>query len=104
MGKDANKNADATLTILLAPAVHHVYNREIESKTFLNAIKSALEIYISKAKTGKLPNELPAGLPKDLFSGKDFQYEKKDDGFVLRCKGKNLDKDEIHHYEFKVSR
>ncbi|MHC4088362.1 MAG: hypothetical protein ACYSWZ_19830 [Planctomycetota bacterium] len=102
--KDAIKNSDATLTTMVAPALHHVFNIEIEGKTFLNAIKAALEIYIIKAKTGKLPDKFPSGLPKDLFSGKDFQYEKTRTGFILRCQGKNLDKDEIHQYEFKVSK
>jgi hypothetical protein len=100
--KEAIKDSDATLTTMLAPALHHVFNTEVESKTFLNAIKAALEIYIIKAKTGRLPDKLPAGLPKDLFSDKDFQYEKTRTGFILRCQGKNLDKDEIHQYEFKI--
>ena len=55
-----------------------------------------------KAKTGKLPDELPAGLPKDLFSDRDFEYIKTADGFILRCQGKDLGKDEIYEYEFKV--
>ena len=100
--KDAIKDSDATLTTLVAPALHHVFNIEVRGKTFLNAIKAAIEIYIIKAKTGKLPDELPAGVPKDLFSGKDFQYEKTKTGFILRCRVKNLDKDEIHQYEFKT--
>jgi hypothetical protein len=49
-----------------------------------------------------LPESLPAGLPKDLFSGEDFEYEKTKDGFVLRSRRKDLDRDEIHQYEFKV--
>jgi hypothetical protein len=100
--KDAIKDSDATLTTMVGSALHHVFNIEVESKTFLNAIKAVLEIYIIKAKTGRLPDKLPAGLPKDLFSSKDFQYEKTRTGFILRCRGKNLDKDEIHQYEFKT--
>jgi len=45
---------------------------------------------------------LPAGLPGDLFSGKDFKYKKTTEGFTLRCQGKDLSKDEIYKYEFKV--
>lgn len=102
VGKDAVKDAGATMTALMAPAIWHVYTAEIKYKNFFNAIKAAIDIYIIKAKTGRLPDALPAGLPKDLFSGKDFEYERKDDGFVLRCQGKDLDKDKIHQYEFKV--
>jgi hypothetical protein len=72
------------------------------SKTLFNAIIAAVEIYIVKAKTSRLPDTLPAGLPRDLFSGKDFEYEKTKDGFILRCRGKDLDKDEFYQYEFKV--
>jgi len=46
--------------------------------------------------------DFPEGLPKDLFSGKDFRYEKTADGFTLRCRGKDLDKNETYQYEFKV--
>jgi len=49
-----------------------------------------------------MTDEIPADSPKDLFSGKDFEYEKTKDGFVFRCRGKDLFKDEIHEYEFKV--
>ena len=41
-------------------------------------------------------------LAEDLFSGEDFEYKKTEAGFVLRCRAKDLDKDEIHQYEFKV--
>ena len=41
-------------------------------------------------------------MPKDLFSGKDFIYEKTDTGFTLRCQGKDLAKDLIYEYEFKL--
>ena len=47
---------------------------------------------------------LPAGLPKDLFSGKDFLYEKTDAGFTLTGQGKDLDKDIVQKYEFKVAK
>ena len=74
----------------------------MESTTFSNAIKAALELYIITAKTGKLPDSLPPGMPKDLFSGKDFKYEKISDGFTLKCQSKDLSKDETHEYKFKV--
>ena len=51
-----------------------------------------------------LTDALPAGLPGDLFSGKDFEYEKTAEGFILRCQGKDLSKDEIYQYEFKVKK
>lgn len=102
--KDAAKNPDATLTVALVPAVGKLYGQGIKVQTFSNAVRAAVDIYIIMAKTGRLPDELPAGLPKDLFSSEDFEYEKIDDGFILRCQGKDLLKDEIHEYEFKIKK
>jgi len=104
MLKDVKSNPDATLTGILAPATHKIFSLLTRFETHNNAIKTAIEIYIIKAKTGKLPDELPAGLPKDLFSGKDFEYEKTDDGFILRCQGKDLNKNKTYEYEFKVKK
>jgi len=102
--KESGENPDATLTAACAPPWQRIYVQSIGLETRSNAIKTAIEIYIIKAKTGKLPEALPAGLPGDLFSGKPFQYEKTTDGFILRCQGKDLAKDEIYKYEFKVKK
>ena len=100
--KDAKENPAAVLTALLTPAVSRIRTAETKARTFCNAVKAAIDIYVVKAKTGLLPEKLPAGLPKDLFSDKDFEYEKSKDGFLLRCRGKDLDKDEIYQYEFQT--
>jgi len=101
--KDIADSPAPILADVLSPAPVKLSSVETKRVTFFNAIKAAIEIYIVKAKTGRLPDELPAGLPRDLFSGRDFEYDKTKDGFVLRCRGKDLDKDEIYQYEFKVS-
>jgi hypothetical protein len=98
----AENNTDAYLTSILAPPYQKMYNNETREKTFSNAVRAAIEVYITKAQTGQLPETLPTGLPKDLFSGKDFRYEKTKDGFTLRCRGKDLNKNETYKYEFKV--
>jgi hypothetical protein len=100
--EEFKQNPDATMTVMLGPATWKIYNHDVSRRTFSNALKAALEIYVIAATTGKLPDGLPAGLPKDLFSGEDFEYEKKADAFVLRCRGKDLKEDKIHEYEFKV--
>jgi hypothetical protein len=102
--KDLAENNNAFLTSIVAPAYQKIYNIETRETTFSNAVRAAVEIYIQKTKTGQLPEELPAGLPKDLFSGKDFKYEKTKDGFVLSCRSKDLEKDETYQYEFKVEK
>jgi hypothetical protein len=100
--EDFEKNPDATLTAALAPLVCKAHNYEVQRKTYSNAVKAAVELYIIAARTSQLPDALPAGLPKDLFSGEDFEYEMKEDRFVLRCRGKDLKEDKIHEYEFKI--
>ena len=102
--KDANSNPDATLSAILQPALGNVYSIGVKFETFSNALRSAIDIYIIHAQTGRLPDALPAGLPRDLFSGEDFEYQKTSNGFVLRCRGKDLKEDKIHEYEFKVKK
>lgn len=104
MKEDIKSDPDLFLTELLEPAVAKIFSLSTRFKTYNNAIKTAIELYLIKVQTGKLPDELPAGLPKDLFSGKDFEYEKTADGFILRCQGKDLSKDKIYEYEFKVKK
>jgi hypothetical protein len=102
--KDVETNTVAFFTSTISSSMAHIYTGEIYSKTSMNAFMGALDIYIQKAKTGHLPDELPEGLPKDMFSGKDFMYEKTEDGFILRCQGKDLEKDKFNEYEFKVKK
>jgi len=102
-GKDQkNKKNEAMFTAAIAPAIGKIYGNMIRATTHTNVVRAAVELYIAKGKTGRLPETLPAGLPKDLFSGEDFEYKKTETGFMLKCRGKDLDKDEIHQYEFKV--
>lgn len=100
--KDAEDNSAAIMAALLSPAASRIRTAGAKSGTFFNATKAAIEIYIVKARTGRLPEKLPTGLPRDLFSGEDFEYEKTKTGFILRCRAKDLDKDEIYQYEFKT--
>ena len=102
--KDAKENPASIMAALLTPASSKVRTVETKSRTFFNAVNAAIDIYIVKAKTGRLPGKLPVGLPRDLFSGKEFEYARNKDGFVLRCRAKDLDKDEIYQYEFKVAK
>ncbi len=104
LSSDSKNNPKAILTELFVPAIDRILCLNIRIKTHFNAIKTAIEIYMIKAKTGNLPDALPADLPGDLFSGKPFIYEKTAKGFTLRCQGKDLSKDEIYKYEFKVKK
>jgi len=86
----------------LAPALTRILSLKVRTEAQSNAMKAAVELCLRKAATGKLPTALPTGLPQDPFSGKDFEYERTDDGFVLRCQGKDLDKDIQYEYAFKL--
>lgn len=97
-------NTDAVLTAFLAPATTRAYNLSVNAHAINNATRAAVDVYIIKAKTGKLPDVLPADAPKDPFSGRDFEYEVTKTGFVLRCRAEDLDKNEIHQYEFTVKK
>ena len=102
ISKDAEKKPEAILASIFCPAIAGVSSMRAESETLFNAVKTSIEIYITRAKTGKLPEKLPCGLPKDMFSGKDFLYEKTTEGFLLKCQGRDLDKDKVHEYTFEV--
>jgi len=100
---EAKDNPDATLTAFSLPAVGRIYQLTIRQQTHLHAIETAIDLYIAKAGTGRLPDTLPADSPRDLFSGKPFEYERTDGGFILRCRAKEYpDKDKPHEYEFIV--
>jgi hypothetical protein len=101
---EKEENTDAVLTAFLVPATAKAYNVSVRANALNNATRTAVDIYILKAKTGKLPDVIPADSPKDPFSGKDFEYEKTKEGFVLRCQAEDLQKKEIHQYEFKVKK
>lgn len=89
---------------VFVPALDSILTSRTRVETHANAIQAAVEILLTRIKTGQLPDTLPIGLPKDVFSSKDFIYEKTGDGFILRCQGKDLLKEEIHQYEFKISK
>jgi len=88
--------------------IDRYYKIMVSSINHFNAMTAAVEIYLVKARTGQLPEKLPDGLPKDPFSGEDFEYEITKDGFVLRCRVKDLLEGKVSHkvlqHEFKVQR
>jgi hypothetical protein len=101
--QEAKDNPDAIFAALFFPPVKRTYQVMIKRQTHVNALKTAIDLYIVKTRTGQLPDTLPADSPTDLFSGKSFAYSKTAEAFVLRCQGKeDLKKDKVYEYEFKV--
>ena len=73
----------------------------------VHAAQAAIAIYHVKATTGQLPQTLPEGLPKDPYSGKDFEYQVTAKGFILRCRAKftidGRENEEPKQFEFPVA-
>jgi hypothetical protein len=100
-GLDANDPASAVVRFI-APHLASTVSAGTTTEAYANATKAGLKICLQRTQTGKLPEVLPAGLPKDPFSGQDFQYERTAGGFVLRCRGKDLAKDKVYEFPFTV--
>jgi len=86
----------------LAPALGATLSVKTSVEACANATKAAVELCLQRAEAGRFPEVLPEGLPKDPFSGKDFQYERTRAGFLLRCRGKDLSKDKTYEYTFAL--
>lgn len=91
-----------TMTNCLISGFAAVYSLKTRTDSHGNAVRAGIDICLHKARSGVLPTALPAGQPKDPFSGEDFEYERTDDGFVLRCRAKDLLKDAVHEYAFTL--
>lgn len=102
-GSDFDPNDPAMAAVgAFMPAMTRIYTLKTKVEAHDNAVKAAVEICLARAKSGRLPKALPEGLPKDAFSGEDFEYKRTDDGFVLRCRKPDLDKNETYEYAFAV--
>jgi len=74
----------------------------IDHEAHVNGTKAAVEVYLILAKTGKLPEKLPEHLPKNPFTGQDFEYEITDEGFVIRCESNEFLPEKEIVLEFRV--
>jgi hypothetical protein len=90
------------LTNCLAPAFLRIHGLTVRLEAQSNALRAALDLYLTKARTGQLPDSLPSDVRRDPYSVKPFEYVKTATGFVLRCRAKDLDKDEAYEYEFII--
>lgn len=101
--REFQDNPDAVFTPAVLPMAGRLYQLTIRLHTHFNAVKTAIDLYAIKARTGKLPDALPAGAPLDLYSGQPFEYERAQDHFTLRCRAKEGPRDaEVKQYEFKL--
>lgn len=100
---DRASDGDPIAILSDAPKVAEIYHRLlVRNAVYDNWVAAAIEIRLTEAKTGQLPRVLPSGLPKDLFTKKDLQYERTDKGFVLRFDPDNLSRIQVRHFEFEA--
>jgi hypothetical protein len=102
--QDAAKDPAVKLFQAGVPAVTKMYATQVRHKADFNALQAAVDVYLAKAATGRLPQTLPTASPKDPYTGGEFKYEVTSHGFVLRCGAKDLDKDEVREYRFGTPR
>lgn len=90
------------LGVVLGDAVVGSYGVQIKNTARLNAFCVAIEIYNEKARTGQLPEKLPAGMPKDPYSGENFTYAVTNDGFMLCTGVRPVDGRELLELQYRV--
>jgi hypothetical protein len=98
--RDAAKDPAIHLFRAGVPAVAKVYATQVRHTADLRALQTAVEVYLTKAATGRLPQTLPLVAPKDPYTEGQFKYEPTTNGFVLRCGAKDLDKNDVREYQF----
>ena len=100
---DRASNGDPIALLSDAPKVVEIYHRlMVRNTVYDNLVTAATEILLLEARTGQLPRALPPGLPKDLYTNRDFQYERTEKGFILRFDPDNLTRIQIRQFEFKT--
>jgi len=83
--------------------INRMFDIQFRHMAQFNALKAAIDIYLEVTEAGQLPEMLPANLPKDPFSGEDFEYEVTNHGFILRCRQVEIGTNELWEYEFTVT-
>jgi hypothetical protein len=100
--QDAKTNPNALLAATLLPAISKVTLTDARTLSAQNMLKAAIEVYLVKARTGVLPNQLPISAPKDTFTGENFKYEKTQGGFRLSRWTDDPKTDKTWQFEFNV--
>ena len=83
LNKDSQDNPHAIVTAAWMPAIKRILFLGSRSRAGRKMHEAAIEIYLHAARSGSVPTELPAGVPKDPFTGQDFAYKKTEEGFTL---------------------
>lgn len=87
-----------------ARTAENYYKLMIRNTACLNVVRAAIEIYLMNAKTGQLPKTLPDSLPKDPYTGQDFEYRITDEGFVIGFDPEKIHNFRVRQFNFKVKK
>ena len=101
LSKDRQDNPHAIVTASCMIRIQRILFLRSRSRAGRKMHEAAIEIYLQAARSGSVPAKLPSGLPKDPFTGKDFAFQKTEEGFTL-TRWTNDDTDWRHQLEFKV--
>jgi hypothetical protein len=86
-----------------APKVVELYHRlVVRNAVYDNLVTTAIEILLVRARTGQLPRVLPPGVPKDLYTNRDFEYQRTEKSFHLRFDPDNLSRIQVRQFEFRT--
>ena len=101
---DRAADGDPIALLSEAPKVVELYHRlMVRNAVYDNLAAAAIEICLMETRTGHLPQTLPHGLPKDLYTGKDFEYERTAKGFALRFDPDNVSRIRVRQFEFRTA-
>ncbi len=91
-----------SIVIACQTELARAYEPHIRHLAHVNVVRAAVEIYLVRAREGHLPEVLPAGLPKDVFTGRDFKYQITDEGFELALPDETISGKRHSTYQFPV--
>jgi hypothetical protein len=100
--QDAVKDPAVRLFRAGVPALPKMYSTQVRHQADFNALQAAVDVYLARAGTSRLPTSLPGAAPRDPYTGNSFKYEPTATGFVLRCGAKDLEKNEVREYRFVI--
>ncbi|MCK5001245.1 MAG: hypothetical protein KAS23_16995, partial [Anaerohalosphaera sp.] len=81
-----------------------IYYIEMSSITKRNALLVGVSLKLEYLKTGKLPDGVPVGSPKDAFGEQAFDLIKTEEGFKIKSRSYNVATNEQPEYEFKLGK
>ena len=99
---DAKQDPHAILAVIMGKPYVRLLTLDMRARSNHTLLKTAIEVYLAKARTGTIPDRLPPGVPKDPFNGQDFKYERTQEGFTLTRWTDDPAKDKTYRFTFKV--